>query len=153
MHQNWKFHHVSVVVRDMKKAIEFYQSLGIGPFPPLIGPEGKVTLTNKTAKGKPLDYQLDLRHAEGGVGNLTFEIIQPLAGDTPVKEFLEKKGEGIQHIGFFVDDLDKEAAKLAGKGFKISQSGESPTVKWAYFDTDKVGGVSIELMQKKQPMS
>jgi len=149
MHKNWKFHHVSVVVRDMDKAMEFYKSLGVGPFPPLIGPGGKVTLVNKTAMGKASDYQIDLRHAEGGIGDLAFEVIQPLDGDTPVKEFLEKKGEGIQHIGFYVDDLDKEAAMLAQKGFKISQSGESPAVKWAYFDTDKVGGVSIELMQKK----
>ena len=87
--------------------------------------------------------------AEGGVGGVSFEVIQPLAGETPVKEFLAKKGEGIQHIGFFVDDLDQETAKMAEKGFKITQSGESPKVKWAYFDTDKVGGVSIELMQQK----
>jgi catechol 2,3-dioxygenase-like lactoylglutathione lyase family enzyme len=149
MHKNWKFHHVSVVVKDMDKAMEFYKSLGVGPFPPLIGPEGKVTLVNKTAMGQDSDYEIDLRHAEGGIGDLAFEVIQPLEGDTPVKEFLNKKGEGIQHIGFYVDDLDKEATILAEKGFKISQSGESPAVKWAYFDTDKVGGVSIELMQKK----
>jgi len=148
MHQNWKFHHVSVVVRDMKKAMEFYQSLGVGPFPPLLGPEGKVPLTGKTLRGKPADWELDLRHAEGGVGDLAFEIVQPLEGETPVKEFLEKKGEGIHHIGFFVDDLEQETAKMAEKGFTITQSGETPTVSWAYFGTDKVGGVVIELMQQ-----
>ena len=72
-----------------------------------------------------------------------------LEGETPVKEFLEKKGEGIQHIGFFVDDLDQETAKMAERGFTVTQSGELPNVKWAYFDTDAVGGVAIELMQKK----
>ncbi|MBA7467355.1 MAG: hypothetical protein GH158_02750 [Dehalococcoidia bacterium] len=149
MHQNWKFHHVSVVVRDMAKAMKFYEALGIGPFPPLLGPQGKVSLVNKTLHGKPAVWELDLRHAEGGVGDLIFELIQPLEGDTPVKDFLEKKGEGIQHIGFFVDDMEQETAKMAEKGFKITQSGETPTVKWAYFGTDAVGGVSIELMQKK----
>ncbi len=149
MHQNWKFHHVSVVVRDMAKAMKFYEALGIGPFPPLLGPQGKVPLVNKTLHGKPADWELDLRQAEGGVGDLTLEMIQPLEGDTPVKDFLEKKGEGIQHIGFFVDDMEQETAKMAEKGFRITQSGETPTVKWAYFGTDAVGGVSIELMQKK----
>jgi len=149
MHQNWKFHHVSVVVRDMEKAMKFYEAMGIGPFPPLLGPQGKVPLANKTLHGKPADWELDLRHAEGGVGDLTFELIQPLEGDTPVKEFLEKKGEGIQHIGFFVDDMEQETARMAEKGFKITQSAETPTVKWAYFGTDDVGGFSIELMQKK----
>lgn len=147
MHKNWKFHHIAVIVKDMNKAIEYYESLGIGPFPPFIGPEGTVTLTEKKVRGKPVDYQIDLRQAE--VGGLTFEVIQPLEGETPVKEFLEKKGEGIQHIGFFVDDLDQETAKMAERGFSITQSGESPRVKWAYYDTDKVGGVAIELMQQK----
>ena len=82
------------------------------------------------------------------MGDLTFEVIESLEGETPVKEFLDKKGEGIQHIGFFVDDLDREIAKMTEKGFKVTQSADTPTVRWAYFDTDKVGGVSIELMQK-----
>lgn len=148
MKENWKFHHISVIVKDMNKAIEHYQSMGIGPFPPLIGPKGKVPLTEKKIKGKPTDYDIDLRLAEGGVGGLEFELIQPLEGETPVKEFLKKKGEGIQHIGFFVDDFDKEAAELGKKGFKITQSGKTPDVKWAYFATDAIGGVAIELMQK-----
>jgi len=147
MQENWKFDHVSVVVRDIEKAVEFYQSLGIGPFPPLIGPSGPTPLTGKTVRGKPADYQIDLRHAEGGVGQLQFEVIQPLEGETPVKEFLEKRGEGIHHIGFFVDDLEGETARMAEKGFKITQSGETPEVRWAYFDTDVVGGVVIELME------
>ena len=149
MHQNWKFHHISVVVRDMEKAIKFYESMGIGPFPPLLGPQGTVPLVDKTLHGKSAEWELDLRHAKGGVGDLVFELIQPLEGDTPVKEFLDTKGEGIQHIGFFVDDIEAETAKLAEKGFKITQSAETPTVIWAYFGTDAVGGFSIELMQKK----
>ena len=148
MQENWKFHHVSVIVRDMNKAIEYYQSLAIGPFPPLIGPSGTTPLTEKKVRGKPMDYNIDLRHAEGGVGQIQFEVIQPLEGETPVKEFLEKKGEGMHHLGFFVDDLGKETAKMAEKGFMVSQSGETHDVKWAYFDTDSVGGVVIELMQQ-----
>ena len=93
MHQNWKFHHISVVVRDMEKAIKFYESMGIGPFPPLLGPQGKVPLADKTLHGKSAGWELDLRHAEGGIGDLTFELIQPLEGDTPVKDFLEKHGK------------------------------------------------------------
>ncbi len=147
MHENWKFHHVSVAVRDMNKAIEYYKSLGIGPFPPFIGPSGPVPLTEKMLMGKPSDYSVDIRHAQGGVGQLIFELIEPLEGETPVKEFLEKKGEGIQHIGFTVDDLDKETAKMAEKGFRVTQSGKTPDAKWAYYETDAIGGVVIELIQ------
>jgi methylmalonyl-CoA/ethylmalonyl-CoA epimerase len=145
MHENRKFHHVSVVVRDIEKAIEFYQSLGIGPFQSLVGPSGPTRLTRKMIRGKPADYQIDLRSAE--IGQLQSEVVQPLEGETPIKEFLEKRGEGIHHVGFFVDDLDRETAKMAEEGFEITQSGETPEVRWAYFDTDVVGGVVIELME------
>ncbi|GAG53267.1 unnamed protein product, partial [marine sediment metagenome] len=34
MEENWRFHHVAVIVRDMDEAVEYYQSLGIGTFQP-----------------------------------------------------------------------------------------------------------------------
>jgi len=129
MQENWKFDHVSVVVRDIEKAVEFYQSLGIGPFPPLIGPSGPTPLTGKTVRGKPADYQIDLRHAEGGVGQLQFEVIQPLEGETPVKEFLEKRGEGIHHIGFFVDDLEGDL-RLPRVGKHQKSDGLTSILTW-----------------------
>ncbi len=149
MHKGWKFHHVAVIVKDMKNASEFYKTMEIGPFPPLLGPEG-IPLTWKTVNGKASDYVVDLRHATGGIGNLAFEIIQPLKGDTPVKDFLDKKGEGIHHIGFTVDDLEKETKAMAQRGYKMIQTGEFPAAKWAYYGTDAVGGVIIELIQVKQ---
>ena len=147
MHKNWKFHHVAVIVKDMNQAIEHYKSLGIGPFPTFIGPSGPTPLTEKMVNGKPVDYSIDLRHADSGVGDLCFELIEPLEGETPVKEFLGEKGEGIHHIGFTVDDIDRETTKMAEKGYKVTQSGVTPGARWAYFDTDALGGVVIELIQ------
>ncbi len=146
MHKNWKFHHVAVAVRDMAESVKFYEAMGIGPFPPLIGPSG-AALTGKTVHGEPMDYQIDLRHAESGIGDLKFELIEPLEGETPVKEFLDQKGEGIHHIGFTVDDIDKETARMAEKGFAAFQTGVSPSAKWAYYATGEVGGVIIELIE------
>lgn len=63
------------------------------------------------------------------------------------KEFLEKQGEGINHIGFFVDDLAAEIAKLVGKGCRVVSSGRTTGGgAFAYFDTDGVGGIIFELM-------
>ena len=146
MENNWKFHHVAVVVRDMDKAIEYYQPLGIGPFPPVIGPLG-LALTGKTVRGKPVDYNMDLRYAQGGVGGLAFEVIQPIEGESVYQEFLERKGEGVHHLAFTVDDLDKETAKMDEKGFEVIQTGETPRARFCYFNTDTVGGVVTELIQ------
>ena len=83
------------------------------------------------------------------LGDIRIELIQPVEGESPSKEFLDNKGEGINHICFSVDDLEKEAAKLAKKGFKVVSS-----VKFVngggnvYFDTGKVGGVLPALLQQ-----
>jgi len=137
------FDHVGVVVRDMDRAIEYYQSLGAGPFEPVTTP-----VAEKTFHGKPTeDYGVKIQMAQ--LGDIRIELIQPVEGESPSKEFLDSKGEGINHICFSVDDLEKEAAKLAKKGFKVVSS-----VKFVngggnvYFDTGKVGGVLTELLQQ-----
>ena len=58
MHKNWKFHHVSVMVNDMNRAIAFYKALGVGPFPPTIGPKG-VPLTGQSLRGRKSDFIMD----------------------------------------------------------------------------------------------
>ena len=61
---------------------------------------------------------------------------------------MKSKGEGINHLGFFVDDLAKETAKLEVKGFRVLYSAKFVTGGgFAYFDTDKVGGIISELVQ------
>ena len=146
MQKNWKFHHVSVMVKDIDKAIEYYGTLGVGPFPPTIGPKG-VPLIGQSLRGQKSDFVMDLRYAESGFGGLKFEIVEPLEGESIYKEFLDKKGEGVHHIAFTVDDLDAETAKMAERGFKVMQTGQTARGKFAYFDTDKVGGVVTELIQ------
>ncbi|MFC1938198.1 VOC family protein [Chloroflexota bacterium] len=61
----------------------------------------------------------------------------------------EIRGEGINHLGFFVEDIERETAKLVENGFKVIA-----TTKFlhggglAYFETDSVGGVLFELIQR-----
>jgi 4-hydroxyphenylpyruvate dioxygenase-like putative hemolysin len=133
---------VGVIVRDMDKAIEHYQSLGIGPFESL-----NVTSIDRKVYGKPAPDVKNLSRV-AQMGQLQFELLQPVSGESIQKEFLEKCGEGINHLGFFVDDLDKEVAKLIAKGFEVISSGKFVGGGgFAYFNTDKVGGVMSELIQ------
>ncbi|MBI2856767.1 MAG: VOC family protein, partial [Chloroflexi bacterium] len=65
------------------------------------------------------------------------------------KEFLETRGEGLHHLGFFVTDLDNQINNLTRQGFQVTQGGKRLTGGgFAYFDTDKVGGVVLELVQR-----
>ena len=134
--------HVGVTVVDLEKSMAHYQSLGIGPFEPL-----DTTLFDRQLHGKPVDdARVMIRVAK--IGQVEFELVQPVSGESVHKEFLEKHGEGISHLGFFVDDLDKELAKLVAKGFEVVTSGKFVGGGGlAYLDTDKVGGVFFELIQ------
>jgi len=134
---------VGIIVRDIDKAVEYYESLGIGPFETLKG----VTVVERKVYGKVTeDVRLNVRVAQ--VGPIQIELIQPLEGKSPWMEFLKTKGEGINHLGFFVDDIEKETARLEGIGFKILCSARFENGGGAaYFDTDRVGGVLFEFVQ------
>ena len=76
-------------------------------------------------------------------------LVVETTGQSIQNEFWEKCGEGINHLGFNVDDLEKEVAKLEKRGFKVAADGKLNGVRrFAYMDTDKVGGVLFELIQQ-----
>jgi len=140
-----KFDHIGVIVRDLDKAIEYYQSLGIGPFE-LFDEQVMDTLTDKTMCGRPVDFKM--RVAAAQLGSVKFELTQPVE-DCPVpEEFLKSKGEGINHICFLVDDIEEEKAKLIDKGLEIIQGANfAHGGGGAHFDAREVGGINIELVQ------
>jgi catechol 2,3-dioxygenase-like lactoylglutathione lyase family enzyme len=146
VHKNWKFLHAALVVKDMDKAIKYFEALGVGPFPPFLGGPG-MAFSGKTVRGKPSDYDMDLRLARGDMGGMGLELIQPLKGRSVYGEFLDKKGEGLHHLAFMVDDLDAEIADMEKRGFKVIQTGAFGTAKFAYFESEKPGGMFIELCQ------
>ena len=140
-----KVDQIGVIVRDMEHAVKHYESLGIGPFTPL----KNIATKERKVLGKKIDpnaFRLQVLVAK--LGSVDLELIQPIEGESLWKEFLDKRGEGINHLGFFVDDIEKEETKLADKGFQVLystrfQSGGGA----AYFDSGKVGGVLFELIQ------
>lgn len=149
MHKDWNFSHICLIVKDMDKAIKHFEALGVGPFPPIIGGPDGMPLTERTVRGESSEYDMDLRICRDGMGGLVLELIQPLKGKSIYDEFLEEKGEGMHHVCYNVEDLDKEIAEMEKAGFKVIQTGGTDGAKWAYFDTDKVGGTIIELGQRR----
>jgi hypothetical protein len=51
------------------------------------------------------------------LGGLQLELVQPVSGQSVQREFLRKHGEGINHLGFRVTDLQAGIAKLVKKGY------------------------------------
>ena len=149
MESNWEFRHIGVVVRDMDKAIEYFQSLGIATFQPeLMFDSSKFTDWKINGKTPDTTDKHKVRMVQ--IGPLTLELLQPVSGESIHNEFLDSKSEGAEHICFTVDDLDKETAKLVEKGVPVIVSAKRQSASiYAYFDTRKVGNIIIELTQRR----
>ena len=138
-----QLHHIAVVVQDMNRAIEYFSSVGIGPFQayPPIRDYVRVNVPDKEAF-----YSLSIRQAQ--IGPIALQLIQPGEGRTIYKDFLEKKGEGVFHLGFVVDDIEKEETKLKTQGLKVLSSGRRLDGSgFTYFDTAEKTGVVLLIRQ------
>jgi len=139
---------IGVVVKDLKKAIEYYSKVfGIGPFMTFEFAPKKHWL-----KGKPMPIKLNIAAAQWGPD--MFELIQPVEGDAPHRWFLEKHGEGLQHLGFMVEDYDGWKDYLVQQGIDVLMEAETDVeglghVRGAYMESDKTGGVLFELLDIK----
>ncbi|MBI2832448.1 MAG: VOC family protein [Chloroflexi bacterium] len=137
-----KLDHIGMLVRDVDKASEFYSLLGMGPFEPL-----HAKLLNRYIYGKPVNY-IQNKVKIGRMGQIELELIQPDERDSIKMEFLNSKGEGINHVCFAVEDLKRETAALVGKGCKVISQGDfSSGGGFVMLDASQIGGILIELIK------
>jgi methylmalonyl-CoA/ethylmalonyl-CoA epimerase len=142
-------HHIGWVVRDLNKAIEQFEVLGIGPWRrftlPSAGPGHDLTTWEHYGKsGADFKYQI----ANAKMGPIQVEIFECISGDSIPQRFLDTHGEGIWHMSYVVtpEEFDKAVADMTSKGFKVIGSSKSADgTRMVYFDTDKVGGVVFQL--------
>jgi hypothetical protein len=140
---SWQLTQVGVVVKDVKQVAERLAYLGIGPFQQMELPADRQELF----RGKPA--LADAKIMGTALGGIQLELIQPLAKESPHREFLETKGEGIQHIMVAVDDIEKEIKRLTDKGCTLLLDIRMPGgLHGAYIDLN-AGGIILEMFQKR----
>ncbi len=99
---------VCIIVPDLDKAVKnFYHIFGIGPWH--FYTYGKPLVKRMTRNGKNTEYKM--RVALSYFGNMRLELIEPLEGDTVYKEFVEKHGYGVHHLGILTDNMEESLAK------------------------------------------
>ncbi len=127
-----KVDQIGVVVRDLERTAKFLEEkFGIGPF-------AVIDYDHPTAKIK-----IGLAFLE----NLQLELIEVVEGESIHSKFLERSGEGIHHIGFFVKDVEEAKRWAEENGMKVAEEGDVAGVRYAYLDTEDQAGLTIEFIQ------
>lgn len=106
---------ICIVTPDLKSTLSGLLTLGIGPFKIYhFTPE---TVKNQMFRGEAAEFSIDVAFAEQE-GGMIWEVMQPVAGSTLMREFLEMtsgKG-GIQHVAFGCREGRQEEGKGNGTG-------------------------------------
>jgi len=85
------------------------------------------------------------------VNESKIELLEATRPDSPIAKFIEKKGEGIHHLAFEVDDIRAEMQRLASEGFTLlsDEPKRGADNKWVCFLHPKgTNGVLVELCQE-----
>ncbi|PXY44715.1 methylmalonyl-CoA epimerase [Flavobacterium hydrophilum] len=129
-----KIEHIGIAVKDIDDAnILFEKLLGIPSYKTeTVDSENVVTSFFQTGTNK-------------------IELLMATNSESPIAKFLEKKGEGIHHIAFDVDDIEAEIARLKSEGFVLINENPKPGAdnKMVVFLHPKsINGVLVELCQE-----
>lgn len=84
------------------------------------------------------------------VGENKIELLEATNTDSPIHKFIEKRGEGIHHIAFDVEDIEAEIRRLKSEGFTVLNDIPKPGADnkiVAFLHPKDTNGVLIELCQ------
>ena len=129
----YKIDHLGVAVASIDEALAVYRALGLAETKREEVPSQKVVV------------------AFLPVGESRIELLQPTAGDSPVAKFLAKRGGGIHHVCFAVEDLDAALEDLSRRGFRLIHREAVPGAdgkRVAFLHPEAGHGVLIELSQR-----
>ena len=125
--------HVAIIVPDLEGAVAFW--------------EGALGLKLARTESVP-EEGVDVAFLP--VGDSNVELLKPTVADTGVARFLEKRGPGIHHMCFEVDDIEATLAQLREHNVQLineqPQEGHGGR-KYAFVHPKSTGGVLVELYQ------
>ena len=133
---------IAQVVSDLEKAMKhLFDDFGIGPWD--VYEYGPHNIRDSEYRGKPNTQRYAL--AVTWQGDIQYELMQPLDGYSIYNEFIEKHGEGLQHIKLYYKDCAKALQQYKQKGYEVIQSGKIGDDEFYYLEsTDKVG-ITLEI--------
>ena len=129
--ENLRIEQIGIVTENIEKLIRYFKERFGLEF---------IVFETQQERGK-------LKIALTNLGEVQLELIQVLEGQTIHAKFLKEKGGGLHHIGFFVRDLDEKLRIAEERGMRLIESGEIAGVRYAYLDTEKDIGITLEFIE------
>ena len=128
-----KIDHIGIAVKNLEEGSKLYEILGI------------------VSAGTEEVAEQKVRVSFFPVGDSEIELLESTAPDGPIAKYIEKNGEGIQHIALRVENLEEALAELKAKGIRLID--EKPRygaggAKIAFIHPKATGGVLLELSQR-----
>ena len=129
----YKIDHLGVAVTSIEGAMDVYRALGL----------------SETRREEVPSQQVTAAFLP--VGESWIELLEPTSPDSPVAKFLARRGEGIHHVCFAVENLDAVLADLGARGFRLIQAAPVAGAggkRVAFLHPEAGHGVLIELSEK-----
>lgn len=138
---------IGILVGDLEAALARYDELwGGGPWRCYrYAPD---TINTVCYRGEPGSYSIWIAINET---TPQIELVQPVAGPSIYEEWIERRGLGLHHLGFWVDSLAGTVASMEAAGYAVIQSGGGYGLDgdggYAYFDTECDFDVVLEAIE------
>ena len=131
-----KISHIGIAVKDLASAEALFSTL----------------LSDDDVHHEVVEDQ-GVRIASFKVGESVIELTAPLDESSPISKFIAKRGEGIHHVAFEVDDVASELSRLKSKGMQLID--EAPRagaheMQIAFLHPKSTNGVLVELCEHKK---
>jgi methylmalonyl-CoA/ethylmalonyl-CoA epimerase len=130
--------HIGIACRDLAAAISFYES-AFG-----------LTLVSQETNPEQGVREAMMAVSDAPAGTSYVQLLEPLGPDTPVGRFLERRGEGIHHVGYGVADITAALDAIGATGVRLLDARPrhgSMGAAIAFLHPADIGGVLTELVQ------
>jgi methylmalonyl-CoA/ethylmalonyl-CoA epimerase len=129
-----KIDHIGIAVKNLEESARLYEILGI------------------ESTGAEVVAEQKVKVSFFPVGDSEIELLESTSPDGPIARYIEKNGEGIQHLALRVDNIEAALDELKAKGVRLID--EKPCygaggAKIAFVHPKSTGGILLELSQRE----
>ncbi|HOQ41184.1 MAG TPA: methylmalonyl-CoA epimerase [Smithellaceae bacterium] len=129
-----KIDHIGIAVKNLEESARLYEMLGI------------------QSTGSEVVAEQKVKVSFFPVGDSEIELLESTSPDGPIARYIEKNGEGIQHLALRVDNIEAALAELKANGVRLID--EKPRygaggAKIAFVHPKSTGGILLELSQRE----